>query len=80
MADIYTQPNYILTYPENYNEIIDLVIKCNGCLFGGSVRDFLRGDIRIDLDISVRNYSDFYENINILGYNELEDLDMFEKG
>lgn len=51
-------------------EVFNLVIKCDGCLFCGVIRDFLRGDLPRDLprdlDVSVRNHAEFYEQAGAL--------------
>jgi len=60
-----------LIIPDNLVEIIDLVLNNKGYLFGGAVRDLIRGEIPSDLDVSIRNYENFYEKLALLGFNFL---------
>lgn len=65
--------NRTLKYPESYAEVIDLIVDCRGCLFGGAVRDFLRDDLPKDLDVSVRDYERFYDELESRGYHPVLD-------
>ena len=60
-----------LIIPDNLVEIIDLVLNNEGYLFGGAVRDLIRNEIPSDLDVSIRNYENFYENLLLLGFKIL---------
>lgn len=51
---------FSLIIPHNLVKIIDMVVDNNGYLFGGAVRDLIRGEIPFDLDVSVRNYEKCY--------------------
>lgn len=59
-----------ITIPDKYVEIVNLVIKYDGCIFGGCVRDFIRGDDPSDIDVSISDahVQDFYESLPRLGY------------
>ena len=59
---------YQLIVPYPYLEIVPLLVSCRGYIFGGAIRDFIRGVEPADIDVSVRDYETFYSGLTALGY------------
>lgn len=74
-----------LSIPKKYQELVNLVLKHHGCIFGGAVRDFLTEVDPNDIDISMSDLvvQDFYFDLLLLGYEPLSDnkfVNKFVKG
>lgn len=59
-----------LVIPDRYCELIDLIYKYHGYLFGGAVRDFLSGVTPNDIDVSISDtvVHEFYSDLEMSGY------------
>lgn len=79
---IVTMTQSSFSIPTEYKEVVKLVILNEGCIFGGAVRDFLRGIHPNDIDVSIPSamIDNFYKNLEEEGFVETDDVDKYHKG